>query len=413
MPPHYGGMNISKTPYSAPFVAILQANPVSGERLAVLDAQLTPQGDGWYQLLPVGPFKARDGRPFDVASGHWQLDGQIAAALIARAKALGQDILIDYDHQTLKTDQNGQPAPAAGWYNSDEIAWREGQGLFIKPRWTERAAALVAAKEYRFLSAVFPYDAQGRPLELRMTAITNDPGVVVMQALAALSALPASSLMSTQPGQLATSSHVAQQEKSMNEHLIALLGKLGIQPGADGQFTAEQGTAALAALDTLQASAKKAPELEAALSATKAQLAVDSASLAALKATVSTGQGGQIDLAKYVPVETYNALVTEVATLSAKVETTDAATLIKDARTQGKVVAAEEEYLTAYAAQKGVAALKALLEPRPAIAALAASQTTQLTLPDRAENAVLSADDKYAADQLGISYEEFAKAKGR
>ncbi|KHE14824.1 phage protease [Aeromonas hydrophila] len=406
MLPHYGGMNISKTPYSAPFVAILQASPVSGERLAVLDAQLTPQGDGWYQLLPVGPFKARDGRPFDVATGHWQLDGQIAAALIARAKALGQDILIDYDHQTLKTDQNGQPAPAAGWYNSDEIAWREGQGLFIKPRWTERAAALVAAKEYRFLSAVFPYDAQGRPLELRMTAITNDPGVVGMQALAALSALPASSHMSTQPGQLATSSHVAQQEKSMNEHLIALLGKLGIQPGADGQFTAEQGTAALAALDTLQASAASAPELEAALSAEKA-------SLAALKATVSTGQGGQIDLAKYVPVETYNALVTEVATLSAKVETTDAATLIKDARTQGKVVAAEEEYLTAYAAQKGVAALKALLEPRPAIAALAASQTTQVTLSEKKGEAVLSADDKYAADQLGISYEEFAKAKGR
>ncbi|MCO4199552.1 phage protease [Aeromonas hydrophila] len=387
-------------------MAILQANPVSGERLAVLDAQLTSQGDGWYQLLPVGPFKARDGRPFDVASGHWQLDGQIAAALIARAKALGQDILIDYDHQTLKTDQNGQPAPAAGWYNSDEIAWREGQGLFIKPRWTERAAALVAAKEYRFLSAVFPYDAQGRPLELRMTAITNDPGVVGMQALAALSALPASSLMSTQPGQLAAPSHVAQQEKSMNEHLIALLGKLGIQPGADGQFTAEQGTAALAALDTLQASAASAPELEAALTAERT-------SLAALKATVATGQGGQIDLAKYVPVETYNALVTEVATLSAKVETTDAATLLKEARTQGKVVAAEEEYLTAYAAQKGVAALKALLEPRPAIAALAASQTTQVTVPEKKGEAVLSADDKYAADQLGISYEEFAKAKGR
>lgn len=401
MPPHYSGMNISKIPYSAPFVAILQANPVSGERLAVLDAQLTPQGDGWYQLLPVGPFKARDGRPFDVASGHWQLDGQIAAALIARAKGLGQDILIDYDHQTLKTDQNGQPAPAAGWYNADEIEWREGAGLFIKPRWTDRAAALVAAKEYRFLSAVFPYDALGRPLELRMTAITNDPGVVGMQALAALSALPASSLMSTQPGQLATPI----KEKSMNEHLIALLGKLGIQPGADGQLTAEQGTAALAALDTLQTSAKKAPELEAALSAKKA-------SLAALKAQ-PVQQNGQIDLAQYVPVATYNALVTQVAALTAQVDTTDAATLIKDARTQGKVVAAEEEYLTAYAAQKGVAALKALLDPRPAIAALAASQTTQVTLPEKKGEAVLSADDKYAADQLGISYEEFAKAKGR
>ncbi|MFM4867409.1 phage protease, partial [Aeromonas caviae] len=95
MPPHYGGMNISKTPYSAPFVAILHTHPASGERLAVLEAQLTPQGDGWYQLLPIGPFKARDGRPFDVPGGHWQLDKTIATTLINRAKALGQDILIE------------------------------------------------------------------------------------------------------------------------------------------------------------------------------------------------------------------------------------------------------------------------------------------------------------------------------
>ncbi|WHF41915.1 phage protease [Aeromonas salmonicida] len=383
-------------------LAILNTRPTT-QGLAVLDAALNSGGDGWQQLLPLGPFKARDGRPFDVPGGHWQLDKSIATTLINRVRDMGQDILIDYDHQTLKTDQNGQPAPAAGWYNADEIEWREGAGLFIKPRWTDRAAALVAAKEYRFLSAVFPYDALGRPLELRMTAITNDPGVVGMQALAALSALPASSLMSTQPGQLATPSHVAQKESSMNEHLIALLGKLGIQPGADGQLTTEQGTAALAALDTLQASAKKAPELEVALSAEKA-------SLAALKAQ-PVQQGGQIDLAQYVPVATYNALVTQVAALTAQVDTTDAATLIKDARTQGKVVAAEEEYLTAYAAQKGVAALKALLDPRPAIAALAASQTTAVTLPARSGDAVLSAEDKYAADQLGITHEAFAKAK--
>ncbi|MEL1214063.1 phage protease [Aeromonas caviae] len=388
MPPHYGGMNISKTPYSAPLVAILNANPISGERLAVLDAQLTPQGDGWHQLLPVGPFKARDGRPFDVPGGHWQLDKTIATTLINRAKALGQDILIDYDHQTLKVDQNGQPAPAAGWYNGDEIEWREGEGLFIKPRWTERAAALVAAKEYRFLSAVFPYDAQGRPLELRMTAITNDPGVVGMQALAALSA------QLIQPGQPATLT----KENSMNELLKKLLAKLGIE--LTGDPTDEQLQKALTELDSLQASAKKAPELEAALSAEKT-------ALAALKAQ----PGGQVDLAQFVPVATYNALVTQVAALTAQVDTTDAVTLIKEARTAGKVVAAEEEYLTAFAAQKGVAALKALLEPRPAIAALTASQTSSVTLPEKKGEAVLSAEDKYAADQLGISHEDFAKAK--
>ncbi|WP_324031318.1 phage protease [Aeromonas caviae] len=392
MPPHYGGMNISKTPYSAPFVAILHTHPASGERLAVLEAQLTPQGDGWYQLLPIGPFKARDGRPFDVPGGHWQLDKTIATTLINRAKALGQDILIDYDHQTLKVDQNGQPAPAAGWYNGDEIEWREGEGLFIKPRWTERAAALVAAKEYRFLSAVFPYDAQGRPLELRMTAITNDPGVVGMQALAALSA------QLIQPGQPATPAHAAHKETPMNELLKKLLAKLGIE--LTGDPTDEQLQKALTELDSLQASAKKAPELEAALSAEKT-------ALAALKAQ----PGGQVDLAQFVPVATYNALVTQVAALTAQVDTTDAATLIKEARTAGKVVAAEEEYLTAFAAQKGVAALKALLEPRPAIAALTASQTAAVTLPEKKGEAVLSAEDKYAADQLGISHEDFAKAK--
>lgn len=380
-------MSLSATS-SAIAVAILNARPTA-LGLAVLDAALGQSEDGWYQLLPVGPFKARDGRPFDVPGGHWQLDKSIATTLINRAKALGQDILIDYDHQTLHIEKTGKEAPAAGWFNGDEIEWREGLGLFIKPRWTDRAAAMVAAKEYRFLSAVFPYDAQGRPLELRMAAITNDPGVVGMQALAALSALPAS-----QPGQLANPS----KETSMNELLKKLLAKLGIE--LTGDPTDEQLQKALTELDSLQASAKKAPELEAALTAEKA-------SLAALKAQ----PGGQVDLAQFVPVATYNALVAQVASLSAKVETTDAATLIKEARTQGKVVAAEEEYLTAYASQKGVAALKALLDPRPAIAALSASQTTQVTLPEKKGDAVLSADDKYAADQLGISYEEFAKAK--
>ncbi|TNI79577.1 phage protease [Aeromonas sobria] len=373
---------------SAIAVAILNARPTA-LGLAVLDAALGPSDDGWHQLLPVGPFKARDGRPFDVPGGHWQLDRSIATTLINRAKALGQDILIDYDHQTLHIEKTGKEAPAAGWFNGDEIEWREGQGLFIKPRWTDRAAAMVAAKEYRFLSAVFPYDAQGRPLELRMAAITNDPGVVGMQALAALSTLPPKT---NQSGQLAT----VTKEIPMNEAMLALLAKLGIQVEEGSELTVEQGQAALSALDTLQSAAGKTASAEAALAALKAQ---------------PVQQGGQVDLAQFVPVATYNALVAQVASLSAKVETTDAATLIKEARTQGKVVAAEEEYLTAYAAQKGVAALKALLEPRPAIAALSASQTTQVTLPEKKGDAVLSADDKYAADQLGISHEEFAKAK--
>lgn len=367
-------------------LALLQAMPIDPRmpmRLAVLEATLSMDADGWCQLLPSGFFRARDGRPFDVEGGQWVLDEQTALLLISKATSLGQDILIDYDHQTLKTEENGQPAPAAGWFNGTEMMWREDSGLFIKPRWTDKAGQMIAALEYRFLSAVFPYDASGRPLEIRMAAITNDPGVVGMQALAALAA------------QIPSTTHSSKEAPPMNELLKKLLAMLGIEVPADGQLTGEQESAALSALDTALNKAKKVPELEQ--------------SVAALKAAPPAQ--GQIDLDKFVPKETYNALVQQVAVLSAKVDTTDAETVIKEAREKGKVVAAEESYLRDYAAQKGVAALKAMLEPRPALAALSAQQTATLADPKPKGTAVLSAEDKYAADQLGISHADFAKLK--
>ena len=83
-------------PQSAIALAILNTRPTT-LGLAVLDAALTTEADGWQQLLPMGPFKARDGRPFDVPGGHWQLDKSIATTLINRVREMGQDILIDYD----------------------------------------------------------------------------------------------------------------------------------------------------------------------------------------------------------------------------------------------------------------------------------------------------------------------------
>ncbi len=387
MSPHTGGMKTFNRTNSQPQgLALLQADPCTVQgRIAVLDAALTTTDDGWQQLLPAGDFSARDGRPFDVPGGKWKMNGQIAAALIAKAKGLGQDVLIDYDHQTLNAAKTGKPAPAAGWFNGDEIEWREGEGLFVKPRWTAPAAALVANREYRFMSAVFPYDENGTPLELRMAAITNDPGVVGMQALAALSAELSTSTKPTSK----------QETPQMNELLAKLLAKLGISAPENGQVSEDQAKQALDTLDEALNKSKKVPEMEQ--------------SVAALTAQVNEKQ---IDLAKYVPVETYNALVTQVAALSAQVEVTDATTLLKEAKEQGKVLAAEESYLQQFAQQKGVAALKSLLDARAPIAALTARQTDTVKKPDDQKGqAVLTAEDKYAADHLGISHDEFAKLK--
>ncbi|TDW61229.1 phage protease [Oceanimonas baumannii] len=129
----------------APLAVLTDGRP---ERLAILTAELADSQDGWHQLLPAGRFKARDGRPFDVPGGHWLLDGDIAAGRIARAQALGQDLLIDYEHQALHAAKNGKPAPAAGWFGGGDIEWRKGEWLFIRPRWTQRAQGFIAAGEY-------------------------------------------------------------------------------------------------------------------------------------------------------------------------------------------------------------------------------------------------------------------------
>ena len=149
---------------------------VNKRPLAVLTAQLTSP-DGWQQLLPKGEFRARDGRPTDVP--HWFIDETIANRLIQQAKTLKQDILVDYDHATLLKAKKGLDegnVVAAGWFSDGEIQWfddDERQGLYIKPRWTPKAYQQIKEGEFAFLSAVFPYNEKGEPLEIRMAALTT------------------------------------------------------------------------------------------------------------------------------------------------------------------------------------------------------------------------------------------------
>ena len=134
-------------------LAILTANAESNIGTVALSLELTDQADGWCQLLPTGYFQAVDGRPQDVPGGRWFIDGEIAARVISLANAAANDLVIDYEHQTLNADQNGHPAPAAGWFK--EMEWREGSGLWIKPKWTPRASEYIQGEEYRFLLRCF------------------------------------------------------------------------------------------------------------------------------------------------------------------------------------------------------------------------------------------------------------------
>lgn len=135
----------------------------------------------WVQLTPAGDFAPRDGRELPVA--HWHTDAQTAAATIAAFRANKTPPVIDYEHQTLLAEDNGQPAPAAG--RLIDMYWREGQGLFGLIELTPRARQYIADGEYRYFSPVFTYDPEsGVVLRIVMGALTNHPALDGMAPVA-------------------------------------------------------------------------------------------------------------------------------------------------------------------------------------------------------------------------------------
>lgn len=354
------------------------------ESVAVLSLDLYADSNGWQQLLPAGRFQAVDGRPFDVPGNHWYIDAEIAGELIALAQTSANDLVIDYEHQTLKAENNGLPAPAAGWFK--EMEWREGSGLWIKPQWTPRATDYLKNGEYKFLSAVFPYDATtGRPLRLHSAALVNRAGIDGMQAVEALAAL------NLHPHQL-TNPQTTSQEHSMNELLKKMLAQLGIMV-EDGK---EPDTAAaLAALSALQTKAGTVDTL--------------ATEVAALKASDPTGA---VDPAKFVPIQVVSDLQAQLAVLSAEGQTGKLDQTIAQARQDGRLIESMEGWARDLG-KKDFAALQAFLDKARPIAALAAMQTDgKKPAADAADPlATLSADEKAVCLATGISEVEFLKTK--
>lgn len=353
--------------------------------MAVCNANLSLDEDGWAQLFPAGAFKPCDGREVKTKDGLWHMDAQKAEAFIAATKAIREKVLIDYDHQTLHTEQTGQKAPAAAWLSSDKMEWREGKGLYIKPDWTDTAQEHIDKKEYAYLSAVFPYSEDGTPIYLRMAAITNDPGLVGMESVAALTA--EYNLNLSRNG-VSLNLYGYTEDEVLNEQLKKLLERLGIT--VEGDITPELSTVALTAVDALIENQNKVNDLEDQV------------------ATLSA-QKGDVDLTKFVAIEAYNGVVQQLAALKAGTDEAGIEDVIKTAREEGKIVEAEVDYLTSFGKQQGLAALKASLKGRAPIAALKSQQTTTVEITDQKKE--LDDDQVAILKATGLTKEQFLKAQ--
>ena len=292
------------------------------------------------QLLPDGVFRARDGRPAGVDG--WRLNAATAQRLVADVAARATPLVIDYEHQTLNAETNGQPAPAAGWFS--QLEYRPGQGLYATDvRWTERARAHIAAGEYKFISPVFGYEGRtGEIRAMQMAALTNNPALDGMAAVAALTS------------RFSTGREAITPE---DQPMKAIAKLLGLADDADEAAI----SAAVVALNAQVA------ERTAALTASTTELDALKTETAALKTA-------KPNPAEYVPVAALTALQNDLAALKKQRQDDEVNGLVEAALTAGKLAPA----LADWARELGgtdVAALRGYLDKAVPLPALNGMQT--------------------------------------
>lgn len=303
-------------------------------------------------IMPAGTFSGRDGRgPYALTDAQAVIDASLARATL-------RGIPMDYDHQLEFVQQNGQPALASGWITGLEA--RE-DGLWAKVEWTQKAAAHVSAREYRYLSPVFYHDTDGSVTHIESVALTNQPNFS-LKALAA----------KQEP-----TSHTApiHKEKTMPKALATMLG--------------------------LHEEAS-----ESAIESAVRQLQEEHKALAA--------KAESPDPAKYVPLHMLEVVQKELASIKSAHTEAAAASLVSDALAGGKITPAMQDWAKSYASKdaEGFKAWAALApDLRPGGAADKAD-TSATAHPPSGTGAGLTENEKAIAAACGISESDFAKEKG-
>ncbi|EAB6033884.1 hypothetical protein FKH18_25195 [Salmonella enterica] len=319
------------------------------------------------RLLPAGEFRSNDGRPKECRT--WVMNADCAKRLIAAAANKQIEYSFDYEHQALRTVQNGKPAPASAWFS--ELEWVEGDGLYATDvRWTAAATQMIASLEYRYVSPVFSYNAfTGEVMGLLNVALTNipaleelDDGVIVAASrLAAMSIIP-------------------DEESSMDEEQIAyLLSQLRwilnlpeTSTAADIKTELEK---IITAISGGQGTAAASVDLLAMLTAATdkdARIAEQEEKIAALSQQV-------YDPAKFVPIAALSQVQEQYAQTVTESGNQEVEQLITAALSDRRLLPGELETWARDLGQKDPAALKAYLEKAPPMAALNRMQTQEVS----------------------------------
>lgn len=351
----------------------------------------------WIQATPAGAFRSRDGRPLDADA--WRIDDTSGPKIAAAVEAHRTPLVVDYEHQTLNAEANGQPAPAAGFIRAAE--WRPGSGLWVRVEFTQRARAYIADGEYRYFSPVFSYrEGTGWIIALVMGALTNNPAIDGMAQLE----LRAAARFAVTP---------SEKPEMKNKLLLAICAALGIdiagkdEAALDAEALAALGKIKPGEVTTALTRAAGADQLRTQLCAALG-VAAD-ADDAALLAACAKKESGQPDPAKFVPIEGVKGLQQEVAALTARVVERDVDDLVRPAIDDGRLPKALEDWARELG-KKDLAALRAYLGKAQPIAALSGTQTQGKPAQTQNEDG-LTADELAICTATGVDPKQFAATK--
>ena len=312
-------------------------------------------------VLPLGHVVSSKGE-FDVDEGSFQ-------AMKAQIAQRGVDLVVDYEHQTLK----GVEAPAAGWVK--ELKLEDGN-IVAAVEWTPRGSEYLKNKEYRYLSPVVNVrKTDGKAIGLHSLALTNTPAIENMTPIV-------------------NSDNFEGGQKYMDMQKLAAL--LGLGPDT----TEEQITEALQAMAAENKSLKEGQQTGEVTVANKAVC-----ELLGLKAGAPAEDvTAKIMELKSGTIDGVNVLE-ELRTLKQQTARRDADEAVTLALKAGKITPAQKDWAWSYALADPVG-FGAFVEKAPQVVPmgeidLGGSMALKSDKPDEATTMVCK--------QLGVSQEDLEK----
>lgn len=347
----------------------LPAGVADGASAPPTEILLVPAGD-----LPTQPHDPR--APFR---------NDNVEALVAATREIGHDLVIDYDHHSDLSIQNGAKAIAAGWIK--DVFAREG-ALWGRVEWTSTARKHLSEREYRFISPTFLFDSATRnATRLLRAALTNDPALQQMKAIAST------------------------QGETMDEFLKAIAAALGLPEDSDVNAVTKKVEELKATAAAAESAAETSVTIAKALDLdddAKPEDIVEAVTALATAATKKPKAGDDVpDPSKFVPMSEYTALSARVEAMESTTSEQAATAAVDGAIEAGKLIPANREWAMSYAT-KDLEGFQSFAAAQPVI--VKGGQLVPGIKPT-GNDGDLTDDEKAICKAQGLSVEEFKKTR--